>query len=388
MANLLHRDRLSHCRLLVRVPNWVGDAVLCLPALRLLRNLLPGAEMALLARPWVSDVFPLQELNARMIPYDTNGEHSGLQGRRRMAAGLRAERFDAAILFQNAFDAALISWLAQIPIRAGYSRQGRRPLLTHAVALPRKAGAMDHEAHYYLELLRRLGLVEQYDPVEQIALPASEAARRSARERLQRAFEEEFSSPARFSPEAGLLVGLSPGATFGTAKRWPAARFAEVASRLQQERGATCVFFGSPQERALAEQVRQWAGGAALSLAGMTTLVEFMQLVQGCDLFITNDTGTMHVAAGLGVPTLAVFGPTNEHQTRPLAARVSLITGKAYCRPCKLRHCPIDHRCMTSVTVDQVREAALTMLAEIDPAQGEPAGLARGSLTWEPGTAR
>ncbi|MBI2818739.1 MAG: glycosyltransferase family 9 protein, partial [Acidobacteria bacterium] len=173
MRKALQPDQLARARILIRVPNWVGDAVMCLPALRMLRSVLPQAEIALLARPWVRDVFPLQELSARVIPYDTNGEHRGIRGRLRIAASLREERFDAAILFQNAFDAALISWLSDIPIRAGYSRQGRRPLLTHPVAPPRKGDGLGHEVYYYLELLRRLGLIPQYSAVERIALPAS-----------------------------------------------------------------------------------------------------------------------------------------------------------------------------------------------------------------------
>jgi heptosyltransferase-2 len=237
-------------------------------------------------------------------------------------------------------------------------------LLTHAVARPPKKDDLGHEAHYYLELLRRLGLVEQYAPVNRIELPASEAARRAARARFRELFEESFSSAAGFTLSAGLVVGVSPGATFGTAKRWPAGRFAEFVSRLQKEYGATCVFFGSPEERALADEVLALAGVPAISTAGRTSLSEFMQLIQGCDLFVTNDTGTMHVAAGLGVPTVAIFGPTNEKETRPLGSSVELVTGQAYCRPCKLRHCPIDHRCMTSVSVDRVLRTGLSLLTE------------------------
>jgi len=387
MSKTLQIDSLAHARILVRAPNWVGDAVLCLPAVRLLRDVLPQAELALLARPWVRDVFPLEELHACVIPYDTTSEQGGIGGRLRMSSLLREKRFDAAILFQNAFDAALISWLARIPIRAGYARQGRGPLLTHAVSAPRK-GMAGHEANYYLEMLRRLGLVEQYSPVDRIALPASEKLRRDARRQLQERFEEEFSSPARFAPGAGWLVGISPGATFGTAKRWPAERFAALASRLHQESGATCVYFGSPQEESLVENVRAKAEGPAISMAGKTTLAEFIQLVQGCDLLVTNDTGTMHVAAGLGVPTVAIFGPTNEKETQPLGSCVRLVTGEAYCRPCKLRHCPIDHRCMTSVAVDRVHQAALGLLRNGAASRPEQSIPASTQMTYEQGPAR
>jgi heptosyltransferase-2 len=382
--------RLAQAKLLVRVPNWVGDAVICLPALRALRDALPQSEIALLARPWVGDVFPAQELDCRVIAYDTNGAHRGLAGRRRIAAELRQARFDAAILFQNAFDAALVTWLAGIPIRAGYSRQARRLLLTHAVAAPRKSEGLGHEAHYYLELLRRLGFISNYEPVEQISLPTSEAVRKAARAQLGERINEEFSSlPGRNSPEQ-LIVGISPGATFGTAKRWPATRFAELAARLHKEHAAACVFFGSPEEESLAEEVMTLAGVPALSLAGKTSLAEFIELVQGCDLFVTNDTGTMHVAAALGVPTLVIFGPTNEKETRPLGPRVELVAGEAFCRPCKLRQCPIDHRCMLSVSVERVFLAAETLLRResLLPRESAHAAVAspRSGLVFEQGT--
>ncbi|MBI3934213.1 MAG: lipopolysaccharide heptosyltransferase II [Acidobacteria bacterium] len=388
MTNLLHPEQLASARIMVRVPNWVGDAVMCLPALRMLRSVLPDAEMALLARPWVRDVFPAQELHCRVIPYDTNGEHRGVRGRRRIAAELRAERFDAAILMQNAFDAAFISWLAGIPLRAGYSRQCRRPLLTHPVAPARKWSASGHEAHYYLELLRRLGLISEYPVVELIALPASEASRLAAREQLCERIEKEAAPAAHRPADAAPIVGISPGATFGTAKRWPAPRFAELASRLHKESGSTCVFFGSPQEKDLAEEVMTLARVPSLLLAGRTSLAEFIHLIPGCDLFVTNDTGTMHVAAALGVPTLAIFGPTNEKETRPLGQQVKLVTGEAYCRPCKLRHCPIDHRCMTSVSVECVLQAALPMLCRGNLAPQESSSPAGSPLVMEPGHAR
>jgi heptosyltransferase-2 len=360
MRKVLHTDQLAGLRVLVRVPNWVGDAVLCLPALRALRRSLPEAELVLLARPWVADVFPVEEFRCRLLHYDTRKTHRGLAGRLRIASQLRSQGFGAAILFQNAFDAALISWLARIPIRAGYARQGRTPLLTHTVLPPRGGETPVHEAHYYLEMLRRLGLIPGYEPVEWISLPASEESRAVGRHELSRRLAQSSAAtePPRF------VVGISPGASFGTAKRWPEERFAELAIRLVDELGAACVFFGSPQERRLVADVIAESATHSLSLAGQTSLAEFMGLVQGCDLFLTNDTGTMHVAAGLGVPTLALFGPTNEQETRPLGPHATVLVGEAFCRPCKLRHCPIDHRCMKSLSVDRVFQTACSLLLQ------------------------
>lgn len=351
-------------KLLVRTPNWIGDAVMCLPALRELRRVLPQAELVLVARPWVSEVFPLDELRCRLIAYDTRNQHRGLLGRWRMAAHLRREKFSAAILFQNALDAAVLAALSGIPIRAGYARQGRGPLLTHPVAVPRGGEILPHEAHYYLELLRRLGLISQFPEVTQILLPTTDSGRATARKRIEKFFHQNSSLPAGWKAEGGLLVGVSPGASFGTAKRWPAERFADLSRRLNEQWGAISIFFGSPEESLLVESILPQAGKAALSLAGKTSLKEFIQLVQGCDLYVTNDTGAMHVVAALGVPTLAIFGPTDEQGTRPLGPHVELLTGTADCRPCKLRHCPIDHRCMTSISAEEVLHAARSCLQQ------------------------
>ncbi|HEY7679413.1 MAG TPA: glycosyltransferase family 9 protein, partial [Terriglobia bacterium] len=257
MAKRLQPDQLGDARILVRVPNWVGDTMMCLPALRALRHALPRAALTLLARPWVRDVIPIEELGCRLISYDTQGSHRGWRGRMSLVSALREERFDAAVLFQNAFDAALVALLARIPIRAGYSRHWRKPLLTHAVAVPRHGDTPAHEAHYYLEMLHRLGLIAGYDEVRQVLLPTSEAVRRGARADLQERLEGTFPLP---KTGTGPFVGISPGATFGTAKRWPVARFAELASRLTKELGAHCIFFGAPQEKPLADEVQSQAG--------------------------------------------------------------------------------------------------------------------------------
>ncbi len=283
-----------------------------------------------------------------------------------MAGELRREKFHAAILLQNAFDAALLAVLAGIPIRAGYARHGRRLLLTHPVEAPRRGETPLQEAHYYLELLRRLGLIEEYPEVREIHLPVPPGARANARARLEQLRKENIAESRQAGGVESLagkpVVGISPGAAFGTAKRWHGAQFAELARRLGHDLGAVPVFLGSKDEATLAESLLPDAGEFAVSLAGKTSLAEFMKVIPGCDLYISNDTGAMHVAAALGVPTLAIFGPTDEQATRPLGPRVQLVVGQAECRPCLLRHCPIDHRCMNSVSVEQVFDAARALL--------------------------
>lgn len=349
---------LAHAHILVRVPNWVGDAVMTLPALRALRQALPEARITLLARPWVREVYPLSELQFELIEYDSQSSHRGLAGRLKIARTLRAERFAAALLLQNAFDAALVSWLAGIPVRAGYARDARRLLLTHPVAVPLKGETPPHESHYYLELLKRLGVIDAYSPVRSIELrPAAFAA--ASRPRLLAKL-----ASLGHAPDARPILGISPGASFGTAKRWPAERFAALVQQLGGSTGTLCVLFGSAQEAPLAAEIAAASPGNTISLAGQTKLSDFIELVAGCDAYLTNDTGTMHVAAALGVPTLAIFGPTNEHETAPLGPQVEMIVGQAECRPCKLRHCPYGHhQCMTSIAPEQVFERLRPLLA-------------------------
>ncbi|HUR45964.1 MAG TPA: lipopolysaccharide heptosyltransferase II [Candidatus Saccharimonadales bacterium] len=345
----LHSSELRHAKIVIRVPNWIGDAVMTLPALRALRAALPEAEVTLLARPWVRDVYPLSELHFTVLDYDSQTTHGGIKGRLKIVNELKKQRFDLALLFQNAFDAALIAWMARIPIRAGYGRDGRHFLLTHSVDVPQPGEIPAHESHYYLELLRRLGLIPTYEQVREISLrpslpgdgPSSDLRRRlremGASEKLDK------------------IIGLSPGASFGTAKRWPADRFADLVKKLDSELNATCVLFGSSQEARLAEEIVEKSHARAFSLAGKTNLAMFTNLVSGCNVYVTNDTGTMHVAAALGVPTVAIFGPTDERGTAPLGPSVEIVLGVADCRPCKLRHCPYGHHnCMVSISPDMV----------------------------------
>lgn len=334
------------CRnVLVRATNWVGDAVMTLPALQELRRALPRARITLLVRPWVSAVFEREGVCDRILPYPAAGHPNA--GWRETAEALRAEKFDAAVLLQNAFEAALIARWARIPIRAGYARDARSGLLTDAVPVPRRGEIPEHECYYYLELLRRIGIIRYVPYVEHIVLsnPPSRAAGR------QKLIE------AGMPGAAGPVVAMSPGAAFGTAKRWPADRYVEVGRELAAG-GARIGLFGASSESALCQQVAAGIGEAAFSTAGKTSLADFLTLIAGCDLFVTNDSGAMHLAAAARVPVVAVFGPTDEKGTAPLGPDVRIIKRPVPCSPCKLRHCPIDHRCMERVSTAEVLEAA------------------------------
>ncbi len=325
-------------RILVRATNWVGDAVMSLPALAALRARFPHAHIAVLARPWVAGLYRREPFADEIIPYQPRS----LTDRLKAAAALRARRFECAVLLQNAFDAALITWLARIPRRIGYARDGRRLLLTDAVEVPRKGEIPEHESFYYLELLRRVGWVD--------ALPGEALVRlRGVR------------------AEPGAVIGVSPGAAFGTAKRWLAERFAEAACVLAVEYGCRVELYGSGGERGLCEEVRTLMaarGVVAANTAGETTLEEFIERASRCCLFLTNDSGSMHIASALAVPTVAVFGATNHVTTGPTGPLARVVRKPVDCAPCLLRECPIDHRCMLAVEADEVVDAARELLQQ------------------------
>jgi heptosyltransferase II len=338
----------SMSRVMVRATNWLGDAVMSLPAIRAIRGVFPQAHLAVVAKAWVADLYAREKSIDRVIPYTakTFGE------KRAFAARLRRERFDGAVLLQNAFDAALMAWMAGIPERIGYRRDGRGFLLTRAIRVPEPGDIPRHERFYYLELLRRAGMLERFPATPAISLDGAEDARECGAQRLR---EMGIHAPP---------IGISPGAAYGNAKRWLPERFAEVAARLAMANEAAVLAFGSAAERQLCETVTasiRAAGIEALDLAGETSLSEFIDLAAACRVFITNDSGAMHIASALGVPTVAVFGATDDSTTGPAGLNARIVREHAECSPCLLRECPIDHRCMTRVSVDRVTQVAIAI---------------------------
>ena len=334
-------------RILVREVNWIGDAVLTLPALEALDGRFPQAEIALLARCWVGGLFAGHPAVDRIIEYRTEDAHRGLRGRWRLARELREGRFDLAVMFPNSLDAALAPWLAGIPRRVGYPRDGRRWLLTHPV--PKQSAAPGrHQVERYLAIVRALG----GDGTPILRLPVSDEARRKS-DRLLR--EHGIAAD-------DLLVALNPGSVYGSAKRWPADRFAAVADGLVESRGARILLIGSEGERPVLDQVAARMRRPAVNLGGRTDLVTLVGVLERVRLLVSNDAGAMHVAAAVGTPVLAVFGPTDAVATGPLGRFARVVREPVPCSPCLLRECPIDHRCMTRITADQVLQNALELL--------------------------
>jgi len=347
-------------KILIRATNWVGDAIMALPALRAVRGRFPEAQMWVAARPYVADIYRDQGICDRLVVYDPRGAHSGLAGRERLAKELSAEKFDVALLLQNAFDAAWLAWRAGARERIGYARDGRSILLTKAVPVPRSGEIPAHEQFYYLELLRRAGLVDNPSSEDFISLSVKGDAKRQAAERLT-------ASGAR---PGSIRVAIGAGASYGSAKCWPPERFAHVANHLQQQFDADVVLFGTAAEVQVTSTIAAAMERTPIDLAGKSAIADLPALLSQCHLFIGNDSGAMHVAAAVGLPVVAVFGPTDPGGTAPVTPRCTIVQEKPYCSPCFLRRCPTDHRCMTRVSADAVAAAARSWLAsaEVRPA--------------------
>lgn len=340
-------------KILVRATNWLGDAVMAIPALEAIRSHEPGAEIVVLARPWVADLYRGQGHADRIVVYDNSGRHHGFLGRERLAAELRREKFDVAVLFQNALDAAWLVWRAGIPVRIGYARDGRSWLLTRAIPVPRDGEAPAHETLYYLELLRRVGWLARLPTVDRITLRVPDDARRDAEQRL-------MTAGAR---KSAAWIAFAPGAAYGSAKCWPPERYAALADRMIDACDADVILFGAPGERDMAARIAKAMRHTAFNLAGATSVGELPALLASCRLFIGNDSGAMHVAGAVGLPVVGIFGPTDPEGTSPVTPRFTLVREPVPCSPCFLRHCPVDHRCMTRISVERVFDAARARLA-------------------------
>jgi heptosyltransferase-2 len=339
-------------KILVRVTNWVGDAVMAIPALEAIRSRWPDAEIVALARPWVADLYRGQGYVDRLIAFENRGRHRGFWGRERLAGELRRGKFDVALLLQNAFEAAWLAWRAGIPERIGYARDARGWLLTRAIAVPVSGEIPAHETYYYLELLRRAGWLAQLPRMDSITLRVAAEARHNAEQRLT----------AAGAREGRCRIAFAPGAAYGSAKCWEPERYAALADRLIAALNADVILFGAPEESEMATRIVRAMRNRAVNLAGATTIGELPALLAACRLFVGNDAGAMHVAAAVGVPVVGIFGPTDPAGTSPMTSQFTLVREPVACSPCFLRHCPIDHRCMTRITVDRVYEASLAWL--------------------------
>ncbi len=339
-------------RVVVRGANWVGDAVMTIPALRALRRLLPHAHITLATRPWAEGIFADADFVDELLLLD-----EPKRGFLAQVRAWRARRFNLALLFPNAPRPALVAWAARVPLRLGYATDRRAPLLTHALPTPDWRSTR-HEVFYYLYLVAALeniltGAQAVTTREPQFELTVSDTRRADAGSLL-------FASGVRFDRP---VVVVCPGSINSRAKRWPAESYAALADSLIKDAGAAVVLIGSAAERDVTDEVCAHMRERPVVLTGRTTLAQTVAVLSLADLVVTNDTGPAHVAAALGRPTHVIFGPTNPLTTRPFAPAAEIIREPPDCAPCMLRDCPIDHRCMTAITPAHVFARAREVLA-------------------------
>ncbi|MBM4146550.1 MAG: lipopolysaccharide heptosyltransferase II [Nitrospira sp.] len=334
------------CRnLLVRGVNWIGDGVMTLPALTALRKALPETKISILLKPWVAPVFENNPNIDEIILYDD--KHKGIIGKLKLSRMLNKKDFCSAILLQNAFDAALITFLAGIKNRFGYNSDGRGFLLTSALPLPHTKDTT-HQIYYYLNLVEQLGLKADYSEPYIFLKPEE---RLHAREMLNH-----MRKP---------ILAVNPGATYGSAKRWFPDRFAEIANWFISDTGGSAIIFGGKTEVDIADEIYKKVipgfrtPDSLLSLAGKTSLRELISLASECDVFVTNDSGPMHIAYAVRTPLIAIFGSTDPVLTGPPPGvdgnNYIVIKPDLSCSPCFERSCKTnDLRCMYAITSDEV----------------------------------
>lgn len=338
-------------RIVVRAPTWVGDAVMSLPALHALRRTFPNAHITVASRPGTSDIFIESNSVDDVLIQDRTSFLSTLA----QVSEWKGRQFDLAVLFQNAFAAAATAFFVRVPMRIGYATDRRGRLLTNALPLPAWKDER-HESFYYLNIVAELEQIvfgsSSFVKTEPIFdLPVSEERRDSAR----RIVNHQGANAVK------PLAILCPGSVNSRAKRWPPERYAELTDKLI-EAGMDVALIGSPAEIDVSLEVCALAKRQPIVLTGKTSVAEVVALISIADVIITNDTGPAHIGAALRTPTLVIFGPTNPLTTYPLSVPAEIIRHPPDCAPCMLRNCPIDHRCMTAISVAEVFQRATAMM--------------------------
>ncbi|MEK7802863.1 MAG: lipopolysaccharide heptosyltransferase II, partial [Deltaproteobacteria bacterium] len=298
--------------ILVRVPNWIGDAVLCLPALEALKTACPQAAITVLAKPWVSPIFLNNPSVKQVIDYDISGRHRGIFGKWKLIKDIRKYGFDSAVLFQNAFEAAMIVFISGIPVRIGYARDLRGFLLTNPIKLTSDI-KKTHHVFYYLNIISKIRSQEsEVRSQNKDTRGGGFELDKKIKPKIYLSAEEKNWAEGFLQGKGigdNIVVGIAPGASYGPAKRWMAERFTEVARRLTANYDAGLILFGGMDDMVICGEVLKGLKG--LNLAGEVGLRQAIALISRCNLFITNDSGPMHIAASLGIPVVAVFGSTD-----------------------------------------------------------------------------
>lgn len=363
-------------KIIVRSPNWIGDAVLCLSSIEYLKEKIPQSHITVLAKDWVKDIFLNHPVVDEVIPFNNH-------------KGIKSANFDVGILFTNSFSSAFLFFLAGIKKRTGYKTDLRSIFLTDGIPLPKNLEKL-HQKDYYFEIVKKLTPgnetpknptlyltdeeIEKADntlknlgindnPQSPLISTKSEHGDKSPLYVFgeNKGGQPVTSSTTSMADRRNPLVGIFPGASYGPAKMWGAEKFKALAEKFVRNGNKKILIFGGNKEKDLGNKIQNETFGI-INLCGKTTMRELMALIKKCDVFVTNDTGPMHMASALNVPVVAIFGPTNTHRTSPLGPS-TIIKKEVSCSPCKHRICPLKHHdCMEKISVEEVFEAVETTL--------------------------
>jgi lipopolysaccharide heptosyltransferase II len=337
-------DKSKVSRIIVRATNWVGDAVMTLPALEAIRENFPHSSITVLGKPWMLPLLEKHPAVDRVIILRKKGRYlTDLFEVIRVVREIRKQGFDLAVLFQNAFEAALLAYLGGAGFRLGYNTDGRGFLLSHRVIRSDEVLKV-HQVEYYLSILRAMGWkAVSRDPSLYVD-----------KKYLNDAWRIMDSNGIK---KGDFLIGLSPGAIFGEAKRWPSERFARIGDWAVERWGARVVVMGSEKEMDICRGLSGFMENRPVNLCGRTSLGEAMGVISRCRFFVTNDSGLMHMAAALSVPTVAVFGSTDPVATGPRGPNTRIVKHDIECAPCLKPSCPRDFICMLSIEPEEVWDA-------------------------------
>ena len=322
-------------KILVRATNWIGDSIMSLPALEQLKKAFPEARICVLLRSWVKPVYEAHPSVDQIIIYDKKDGLKRIYQLTKIIKRLRKEDFDIAVLFQNAFEAGLIGFFSGARMRVGLDSDMRRLFLTHPVKKKKQ-----HHIKNYLDIVKALGVKTEEKPP---SLYLKESYTIEADKVLK----------GLGIDENQLLVGFSPGAAYGPAKRWPADSFAQIAKRAIKSWNAKILLFGSKKETSICQKIQQKVEDV-IDLSGKLDLGTTMGVIKRCDIFLSNDSGLMHIASALGIPTIGIFGSTDPELTGPKGICSYSIKSSISCSPCFKRECPKNLECLYSISPDQV----------------------------------
>jgi heptosyltransferase II len=347
MSNLIN---LENKKILLRMPNWIGDFVMATPLISDIKNNFPSCHLSILcpkafaglakSDPLVNEVIVGQSLRG-ILPN---------QGKRDVINYCKSKGFDLSILTTNSFSSALHAWRMNIPYRVGFKNEGREIFLSHPLFYP-KNKQKQHLVKTYKKLLTPLGIEES------LTKPYLKVSNESL------SWVKDFLKTYDVDVDKHILIGVNPGAAYGSAKCWPKERFAKVAEYLSSFENVRVLFFAPPDQKSMIDDICAEQNKRVLNLAGKTNLEQLLGMIKTSDIMLSNDSGPMHLSYALETPVVAIFGSTNEVATGPYCLG-RVIHKHVSCSPCYLRKCPVDFRCMKAISVEEVCQNLKNFLKE------------------------